>query len=424
MTIKLTAAAETELVMKIAEGLQNVVVNRDNLFTTDFKWASALQADLPDDARAKLDRYIGERGLATLIIREIERDRHSGTVIEPVPNGQRLTSMPLLSNPIEYARRIVSKLKILPIRYRVTIPLSTFFCAPIYMAAEEVIKLPQNIIIAKSGSLPDPLPISSPIPYYDRMLFNDWMRGGKEDREIESERLYLSLPMLGYANPGQGTTVARNAEDFMRAFYGAGIAIGMLAFGWEGADDKRSYIMIHHEETRELYDTERIEDELRASYYQTSTKAFSEKHARELPDAIGRAIRRIGTIFQGDVDSNRLFSACIWFQKAKVNNRPLDAVLQATIAIEVLLGDRKAAEGVGLTNLLSSRCAYLLGRSTNHRQKIEGDFRKVYELRSQIVHEGRHVTKIEDRPTLNLALELCANIITRELAIRAAEPKP
>ena len=425
MTIKLTNDLETSLVINIAEGLQNTIPRNDYVTPSDFSWATALESRLPAEARSKLDRYIGERALAQFILAEITRDNYSQPVIGKIVAGRPITSLGILSNPIAYSRALVTKLQSLPIRYRLTAALPSLFARPIISDIEDRIELPQSIVIAKGGSLPSPLPTSSPIAYYNSTLFNDWVEGGTEKRDIEDDRLYLSMPTLGYASGLLGASLARSFEDTMRAFYGAGIAIAMLNFGWETSPDERSYIMIHDEKSRELMQTHKIEEDLLAhSYWYSSTSGFAKTNSLNLPNAIGRAIRRIGTIFQTDVDALRLFSACVWFQKAKVNSRPLDAMLQATIAIEVLLGDRKAAEGIGLTNLLSSRCAYLLGRSTAHRQQIEANFRKVYDLRSQIVHEGRHVAKTDDQSTLKIALSLCASIITKELAIRAEVPSP
>lgn len=425
LTIKLTNDLETSLVINIAEGLQNTIPKKDFLTPSDFSWAAAIEGKLPADAQSKLDRYIGERALGQFILAEITRDNYSHPIIERIVAGRAITSLGILSNPIAYSRALVTKLKSLPIRYRLTAALPSLFTRPIISQIEGIIELPQSIVIAKGASLPSPLPTSSPIPYYNKKLFNDWVEGGTEERDIEDDRVYLSMPTLGYSNGLLGASLARSFEDTMRAFYGAGIAIGMLNFGWESSPDERSYIMIHDEQTRELIQTHKIEEDLvENSYWYCSTTSFAKTNSLDLSNSIGRAIRRIGTIFQTDVDALRLFSACVWFQKAKVNSRPLDAMLQATIAIEVLLGDRKAAEGIGLTNLLSSRCAYLLGRSTAHRQQIEANFRKVYDLRSQIVHEGRHVVKTDDQSTLKIALSLCASIITKELAIRAEVTSP
>lgn len=177
--------------------------------------------------------------------------------------------------------------------------------------------------------------------------------------------------------------------------------------------------MVHSEETGEILATESLEDDLLERQYYCSSEAFAKRRAGDLGVAYVNAIKRIGTIFNNDLDCRRLFAACIWYYRARVNRRPLDALLQATIAIEVMLGDRKAAEGIGLTNLLASRCAYLLGKSSAHRSEIEERFRKVYELRSQIVHEGRHVLKSTDRAIVQIATTLCAEIISRELTIRA-----
>jgi hypothetical protein len=135
------------------------------------------------------------------------------------------------------------------------------------------------------------------------------------------------------------------------------------------------------------------------------------------------ALRRIGQIYRDDTFPKRIFTACIWFFRAKFSNRPLDKLLEATIAIEVILGDRETADGVGLTKLLGNRCAYMLGQSSKERDDIQKTFVELYKLRSAIVHSGKHRADQEEVRVVNEATKLCGRIIAHEIKALEREAK-
>lgn len=409
------------MVVALAEGIAETKFRNDFLFYTDFKWADKLLVDLPEDAQGKIDRYIGESGLSIFIGAEVSERLGRLPNRISLKKGEPASRIPFLANPLPFARELVSKLKMLPIRYRSTVALPSIFSEFVVDEAQDSIDLPAGVLIAKGLSLPNPLPIHSSYELIDGGLFHDWLAAEDVDRKLRPDLLYISIPMMGYAYSRASSVLARFTEDYLRAFYGAGIAINFLSYGWNEGKSKieNPYVMIHEEDGRELLATEKLEEELIANRSYFSTEDFSKRNKADLWSEYQSTLSKIGTIFAENVDCRKLFSACIWFYRAKVNRRPLDALLQATIAIEVMLGDRKASEGIGLTNLLESRCAFLLGKSSVHRAEIAANFRKIYDLRSQVVHDGRHSLRTGDREIVTLATKLCAAIINRELTIRA-----
>jgi hypothetical protein len=419
VTIKIPLAVETDLVIKIAEGLQTHLLNYDFILINDFSWAEKLMELLPPESRDKVERFVGERNIAKLISTEIDNELDRCLTRIDVKKGQPATQLSFIHNPILYARKLVEIIKSLPIRYRLTAALPETFSCHLIESIPDSVVLPSGITISKGNALPNPLPTNSEYPSVDTMLFYDWVSSEKADRSLKSDRLYFSMDLLGYATPASSSVMGRQFEDHIRAFYGAAMAVRVMSYGIETKNSKLPYIMIHSEDRREILSTEPLEDDLLEYQSYCSSRTFAQRKIDNLSASYAAEIKKIGTIFNDSIDCRRLFAACIWYYRAKVNRRPLDAILQATIAIEVMLGDRKSAEGIGLTNLLASRCAYLLGRSSSHRIEIEEKFRKVYDLRSQIVHEGRHVIKLSDRDTIKTAISLCAAIISKELTIRA-----
>lgn len=83
------------------------------------------------------------------------------------------------------------------------------------------------------------------------------------------------------------------------------------------------------------------------------------------------------------------------------------------IAIEAILGEGKDDEQ-GLTAMLSDRCAYLLGKGFSARNDLRKSFKKMYNLRSKVIH-GRKKLEEKDRETIAFQEEILDEIIRKEI---------
>lgn len=108
-------------------------------------------------------------------------------------------------------------------------------------------------------------------------------------------------------------------------------------------------------------------------------------------------------------------SAARWYLDSYSGTNGLLQVVQATVALEILLGDRREAEEVGLTALLANRLAYLIGRTPTERQTTLKRFRQLYDLRSQIVHAGKSLLSAEERTAVYEIRELARKSILRHI---------
>ena len=92
----------------------------------------------------------------------------------------------------------------------------------------------------------------------------------------------------------------------------------------------------------------------------------------------------------------------------------MDRVLDSAIALEVLLGDRKMSDKIGLTRLMSNRCAYSLGKSQNSRDEIVNFFERFYAIRSDIVHTGRLYLDEDEEKIVLRGVELASQMLAFE----------
>ena len=87
------------------------------------------------------------------------------------------------------------------------------------------------------------------------------------------------------------------------------------------------------------------------------------------------------------------------------------------VAIEILLGDKKATDVVGVGELLRNRCAYLIGTTRDDRDTILEKFGQVYSVRSKIVHEGKTRLNLEERTLFRWLQWVCQRVIQEELKL-------
>nr|WP_247682298.1 HEPN domain-containing protein [Burkholderia sp. Tr-862] len=110
-------------------------------------------------------------------------------------------------------------------------------------------------------------------------------------------------------------------------------------------------------------------------------------------------------------DATRILTGLEWAFDADVERNETQALLNACIGIEAILGK---SQETGLTDKLADRCAFMLGRGARQREQIASDFKKIYDARSKVVHGRRRRLQPQERGMLDQAKQLLRNILQRE----------
>ncbi len=420
MTIKLTHAEEQRLIVAFAEGIGAIEVTAgSSLPAASTEWAAPVAADLTQDVQDRIAKWCGERGLVHFLYHELQSRLNSVEEYESDAPNRLLTTVQGFENTIGLAKVLVARLRSLPLRYRATVCLPSQFGIPLLRHLPTRLPLSPNVELCRAEGLPKPFPVTSDIELLDRLLFFSW-EPEEYVREIGPGQLFLSAVLLGYAGPSDSTMIGRELEDSLRAFYGAAQALGITSRQLTSKKQQKPQIMIHEESAgRPLIQTEELEADL-TNFTRFGSARFMNASGDDPASHIRTALDRVSVIFRNDTFSRRIFTAAIWYFRAGLSQRPLDRLLESTIAIEVMLGDKDTSETGGLTKLLANRCAYLLGRSQAQRDEILRLFISIYRLRSSIVHSGKHQLEPNDADTVEAAYELCGRIIERELTAGAS----
>jgi hypothetical protein len=125
----------------------------------------------------------------------------------------------------------------------------------------------------------------------------------------------------------------------------------------------------------------------------------------------------MGTVCKHSSEAQRIMLAAEWLFESYCARDELHAFVQAAVVTEILLGDESLAEKVGLVELLATRCAYMLSFSAGRRTEIYKEFKKIYTVRSQIVHSGKRRLNKSERDLLFSLKYLCSEILHKEIEL-------
>jgi len=110
-----------------------------------------------------------------------------------------------------------------------------------------------------------------------------------------------------------------------------------------------------------------------------------EEKVEAILDAFRRACAFI-SLPKDDPDIDRVRTAIQWYIDAETTQNQAISFLQRCIGLEALLGAGDDSRERGVTDRLSDRFAYLLGRTQSERAHWKEEFTEIYRKRSDIVH--------------------------------------
>jgi hypothetical protein len=123
--------------------------------------------------------------------------------------------------------------------------------------------------------------------------------------------------------------------------------------------------------------------------------------------AIAAALRR---------NDERLKNAGRWLFESYCGSNGLLQVVQATVSLEILLGDRSDSDDIGIQKLLANRAAYLIATSSAERETLLKDVKSIYKIRSKIVHSGVNELRGE-LESLDRLRTIVKRVLQKELTV-------
>ncbi len=434
--MKIATSDQSNLILTIADVLKSARILASGRVA--FRDTRGLHDMVRERIGGELDDKIGEicgdLGLLDYLRFQLSREiLAAGGVRKPSP----LNLLPAYVDSIETAKRLVLGISALPHKLRICSPLPKSLSRVLFAGIEDV-DIGSGTRIVHARKLHEKMSLD----FASEALKKAILR--KADIAVipKDKCHFICTWHSGFVGNFFGNHSVQEHLDKVRALHGCLLAAGVMEEDGFFDSLPQHAVIVHDVGTVEdgvLVYTDTADSDL--NYYYENFDASFDYYGSPSSDDAGEddeggavsrgsetltddeqlkqadALSAIKIAFGKNDYSRRLFTACLWLFRSNVSNRLLDVILESTIALEVLLGDREASEGLGLTNLLANRCAFLLGKTADERGALINEFKSIYAIRSQIVHSGLHkMDRKVQEASLN-ARDLARRIIQRELGL-------
>jgi hypothetical protein len=238
-----------------------------------------------------------------------------------------------------------------------------------------------------------------------------WRNNDVEVKGLAENHLYFTFSVSGYIADPYKPKLIQYFLDELRSFYGACLAHGLLVPYVHNGGVSPIVMGVDKSEHKISHVSRLDSDLVEATYFAADSLKTRSNKIESFKSAIAPVIKLF------TCDSTKLKTASIWLLRAKSSYRPIDTILESAITLEVLLGDQKMADRIGLTKLMANRCGYALGCTVKERESLIDFFTKFYKLRSDVVHAGTFSHSDADLDVVERGLDLAARMLVFEQSL-------
>jgi len=428
MSLELHPKCISKLVDGIAGILDKIIVN--NKFFLNWKSCYAIfdvEEVLPKTGiiREKLERYISETPLYDFLFGLISLELYKSQKYDYNAKPSKLTELKEYSDTSFTSKRFVSELESLPWEYCVTFELGKSV-ESIFKNENVECQLSESMKIVK----PDenflkefPLQLSKekeePSFFMMQLLMlrpKDW----------KSETAYLQFFIDGFIGDSITTNPLEEIVSLLKSFCGISIALRLfrVKHSYKSATPKLNLIIHRKVQGKWIVESfHELDEEFAGTFIDIEINDLSGVlDTSERKEAwVAECVARIRKIFRNEDKANKIILAGRWFFESFCGANQLLSFIQIIVALEILLGDKAVSDIMGLGELLRNRCAYLIGKSQEEREEILEEFKKIYDLRSKIVHRGKCRLTLKEKLLFNKLQWICQRVIQEEVRLISEE---
>ncbi len=418
MAINLRADFRTPLIEKLTEILSRVDIRNNSFLDHDpFYELSDLDEKLEKKNTWKtIDDFIGDSPLTDfffeVLSEEIQKTRKYDSKIEPF----HLTKIEEYRDPSSLADRLLKDFESLPREFKLFIEL------PIY-EFKEILRT-DRFELSNSLSLVCPnqeFELAFPPPVYQprirRLSFIFPAPETEPKLSWNDYYIYCEITVQGFIGIYEDTSPIKRASFLLRAFCGLSLALQLFEIGY-AFNVEDTYIKVY-EKSGDGWNAKK--PRLLPTELVQGLEKFNPHEEYKAIRLINKRPKQVLSILKGlfsnEQENERLLRAAQWYFDSYCGDNELLSFVKSTICLEMLLGEKKVSDLIGIMELLRNRCAYFIGSNHSEREEILKDFNEIYSTRSQIVHSGKNrLTKLERRSLYKLR-RLCARVIRKEISL-------
>jgi hypothetical protein len=423
MSITLRPEVRARVKDALARALSTVGVG--NYISMSFAFM-AVDAGLPKTGplRAQLARYLDDFPFSEFVNDVLTEEFQQRSDFQS-ESGRKLTELPGYEDPSVAAEDLIRRFETLPWSYKLTAPFPHKLHDLIPADADDFELGPNLRICRATPEFQERYPLATDHPAINQRLLpptgliNPHPPGAKA--QWESNEVYFQIDAEGFIGRYAYSPTTSAAEGLLRSFFGLGLASDLFQSHSYLLSYSRPIPVYIHRATRAgtwepvtRYDlSESVTRGIRSLYLGHPNDALRilPKNAQKVATDLAR-IRAILALGE-EADQTRLASQ--WLFDGSTGSDPLLTFVQSMVVMEILLGEKSASDEIGISTLISNRYAYLVGRTHDERADLIATFKKIYAVRSQIVHSGKQRLRNEDLQLLRQLQWMGRAVIAKEL---------
>lgn len=434
MGTRINESCKTRIISELAKVLATIRVNNQTFLDSNTtKELYNLDRILPDrgETRNSLTTNIGEFAIFGFVFDELSRELREGReFVSEV--SEKLTDIDDYASPDVLAGRLVDSMETLPWNYIISLKMSDNLSATLGPHVEEIKICDQIRFTIANAEFAEKYSLSTGIPSRD--TFRD-SHSGKSffagllpsvNHEWESDYLYLQISLDGYWGYYGETGTSKALTEMLFSFLGLGIATRLFQLKSGRVTDLQKSKLYVHKIVGRNYELQQVDslEIVPSDTVETLELNTLDGSLNSVEQQISWAIQRlhdIGVVFSNAKRSQKLLLASQWLFRSYISEDRLLAFIQATVVLEILLGDKATSDQIGLGVLLRNRCAYLIGKSQSERENILKEFQRIYDVRSTIVHGGKNRIVFNEFVLFQKLQWMCRRVIQEEMKLLAKE---
>lgn len=372
--------------------------------------------------------YVDDYPLVEFVFDTVAKELQSAQ-LETEPAQKKLVEIPGYENADEVAARLVGQFEALPNQYRITCPLPNVLwpCLPADKN-QWTFETTSSRVVRTSKELSDSLPLAvsdegKKVQSFGVGLLSALLTG---PLTWEENAVHFQIDVEGFIGPYGGSVPDLEARRFIRSVCGLGLALQLfqISSNYPLYPPKHGYF-VHRKDSEGNWQVERkLELDDRTSWGLEKLEMATLVNTPEKREYwCPRILEEMAQVIAAGQRAEPIMLASQWYFDSATGSDQLLPFVQAMVVLEILLGDKAASKEIGLNELLRNRCAYLIGSSQEEREDLYKTFADIYDVRSQIVHRGKHRLNAHERSLLNRLRSICRRVIQREVDLLRADKK-
>jgi hypothetical protein len=407
----------------LIDGLKQIQV-KNGMFLERGPSLALAMADLHipkmSPVRKELERFVDEFPLLEFTTDTLDRELYDRDRYLAEVERCALTDLEGYENPESLADRLIEEFQTLPWDYLITLRLPEAISA---YAPEQDFQVSDDIWLRRgSGALEELTPLKNlPADVSRRVKGNGLMSlmlG--EGPQWEADAVYLQMNIKGFVPPYGNSQAFRIAVSRLKAFLGLWLATRVVqlkarTFGEPSKPD----VIVH----RKYVDGYKADNRLKldgAVYSLLNRMEAYDNNGKVKDEAVKKQwfmsdLKSVAKVFQCGESAHNLVLAGQWVFDSYAGEDALLSYIRSMVVLEILLGSQKDGKELSIADLIGNRCAYLIGKDFKQRQDIMGDLKRIYAVRSQIVHRGKAQLSLEERTMLRRLQWIGQRVIQEEI---------